>query len=49
METICIKLDKKLLEKIDEYVKKYHYTTRSEFMRAAIREKIKKLNDKENL
>ncbi len=43
METICIKVDKELARAIEEYMKKKHYNTKTEFFRQAIREKMSEL------
>ncbi len=44
METICIKLEDSLLKEIDEKLKKHNYSTRSEFVRVAVRDKLKDLS-----
>jgi len=43
METISLKLDSEFLEDIEEVMKKHRYTTKTEFIREAIRDKIKDL------
>lgn len=43
MEAICVKLDKQLLRNIDENMKECHYTTRTDFVREAIRDKLREL------
>ncbi|MFH1332544.1 MAG: ribbon-helix-helix domain-containing protein [archaeon] len=40
METICLKMDEKLLNDIDKAIKNNGYSTRTEFVRDAIRSKI---------
>ncbi len=40
METICLKMDEKLLKEIDNAIKNSGYSTRTEFVREAIRSKI---------
>ncbi len=47
METISIKLDKSLANKIDFTLFKHKYTTKTEFIREAIRDKIKELEREE--
>lgn len=47
METICIKLEEDLLKKMDENLKKHHFSTRSEFIRALIREKVKYMSSED--
>lgn len=47
METICIKLEDNLLKKMDENLKKHHFSTRSEFIRALIREKVKYMSSED--
>lgn len=41
-EMITLKLDKKFLKDIDSTVKQKHYHNRTEFIRAALREKLEK-------
>ncbi len=41
METICIKLEDDFAHDIDKAIKKYHYTTKTEFVREAMRDKLK--------
>jgi Arc/MetJ-type ribon-helix-helix transcriptional regulator len=40
METISLKMDKSLLTEIDTTIKKRRFSTRTEFIRSAIREKL---------
>lgn len=47
MEAINLKLEKGLLEKIDEAVKKNSYSTRTEFIRESIRRKLTDLEKEE--
>ncbi len=49
METISLRLDKEFLQDIERYMKKYSYTTKTEFVRAALREKINQLKKEELL
>ncbi len=48
-ELISLKLEKNFLRKIDSIVKKRNYQSRTEFIRAALREKIEKDNLKDTL
>ena len=43
MEAICVKLDTRILKNIDEKIKKFNYSTRTDFIREAIRSKISEL------
>ena len=47
MENISLKLEKEFLKVIENIMKKHNYMTKTEFIREAIREKIKKLEEKE--
>ena len=47
MEAINLKLEKGLLKKIDEAVKKHAYSTRTEFIRESIRRKLTDLEKEE--
>ena len=49
MEPITIRFEDTLLEKISTVMKKHHYATKTEFIREAIREKIKDLEKEEAL
>ena len=44
MESISLKLDENMLSNIDGTVKKHNFSTRTEFIRAAIRDKLDELN-----
>ena len=48
MEAISLKLEDSFLEDIEDVMKKHRYTTKTEFIREAIRDKIKEL-EKEDL
>ena len=48
MEAISLKLEDELLKEIDSILKKHRYSTRTEFIRDAIREKLSEL-EKEDL
>ncbi|HLC85356.1 MAG TPA: ribbon-helix-helix domain-containing protein [Candidatus Nanoarchaeia archaeon] len=47
METISIKMEEEFAENIEVMIKKHHYTTKTEFIREAIRDKIKELEKEE--
>ena len=47
MENISLKLEKEFLKAIENVMKKHNYMTKTEFIREAIREKMKKLEEKE--
>ena len=40
MKTVCLKLEKNVLKEIDSGLKKHRYSTRTEFIRDAIRDKL---------
>jgi metal-responsive CopG/Arc/MetJ family transcriptional regulator len=47
MENISLKLEKNFLHAIERIMKKHNYMTKTEFIRESIRDKIKKLEEKE--
>lgn len=47
MEAISLKMEKKLLTDIDATIKKHRYSTRTEFLRDAIRTKLTDLEKEE--
>ncbi|MBS3077352.1 hypothetical protein J4233_03705 [Candidatus Pacearchaeota archaeon] len=47
MENISLKLERNFLDAIEKVMKKHHYTTKTEFVRESIRDKIRKLEEKE--
>ena len=49
METISIKMEDEFAKNIDKVMKKHNYTTKTEFIREAIRDKIKDLEKEESL
>lgn len=49
METVSIKLDDNFAHDVQKAVQKYHYTTKTEFIREAIRNRIKELEKQETL
>ena len=44
MEIISLKLDEHMLHNIDGSIRKHNFSTRTEFIRAAIRDKLEELN-----
>lgn len=49
METISLKLEENILDEIDEMLAAHRYSTRTEFIRDAIREKLSDLEKDELL
>ncbi len=49
METISLKLERNFLQAIQKVMKKHNYMTKTEFIRESIRDKIRKLEEKEIL
>lgn len=47
MEIITLKLDETMLHNMDTSLKKHNFSTRTEFIRDAIREKLEELNREE--
>ncbi len=47
METICVKLENEFFTDIKKVMKKHRYTTKTEFVREAIRDKLKDLEREE--
>ena len=47
MRGISLKLEKEFLNAIEKIMKKHNYMTKTEFIRESIRDKIKKLEEKE--
>ena len=43
METVTLKMEGKMLEEIDQKLEEHRYSTRTEFIRDAIREKLSEL------
>ncbi len=41
MESICVRLDSALAKRIEEDMKEFNYSTKTEFVREAIRDKLK--------
>jgi metal-responsive CopG/Arc/MetJ family transcriptional regulator len=49
MENVSIKVETKFAEAIEKVMRKHHFMTKTEFIREAIRDKIRKLEEKEIL
>lgn len=49
METITIKMEGRLLEELDQKLGEHRYSTRTEFIRDAIREKLSELEKEQVL
>lgn len=49
METVSIKLEETFAKDVEKAIKKHHYTTKTEFIREAIRDKIRDLEKEEAL
>lgn len=47
MENISIKLEERFLKAIEAIMKKHNYVTKTEFIRESIRDKMRKLEEKE--
>lgn len=47
MENISLKLERNFLQAIEKVMKKHNYMTKTEFIRESIRDKIRKLEEKE--
>lgn len=43
MEAVCIKMDTGIMSEMDTCIEEYNYSTKTEFIREAIRDKIKEL------
>jgi len=49
MENISLKMEKGFVNAIEKVMKKHNYMTKTEFIRESIRDKIRKLEEKEIL
>ncbi len=47
METISLKIDENMLNNVDNTLKKHNFSTRTEFIRDAIRDKLENLTREE--
>ena len=43
MEAICVKLDENVMKNMDKNIKEFNYSTRTDFIREAIRDKLREL------
>lgn len=48
METVCLRLDKSLSREIERDLKEFKYSTKTEFIREAIRKMLKELEEERN-
>lgn len=49
MENVSLKLETNFLQAIEKIMKKHNYMTKTEFIRESIRDKIRRLEEKEIL
>jgi len=49
MENVSLKIEENFLKAIEAVMKKHNYMTKTEFIRESIRDKIRKLEEKEIL
>lgn len=49
MENVSLKLEKGFLQAIEQVMRKHNYMTKTEFIRESIRDKIRRLEEKEIL
>ena len=49
METISIKVEENFAGEMEKLMRRHHYTTKTEFIREAIRDKVKELEKEELL
>ena len=49
MENVSLKIEGNFLQAIEKVMRKHNYMTKTEFIREAIRDKIRKLEEKEIL
>jgi len=47
MESICIRVEKPIAEQIEKCMKEMHYSTKTEFIRDALRDKLKRIEDEQ--
>ena len=43
MEAICVKMDGRALKNMDSCIKEHNYSTRTDFIREAVRDKLKQI------
>ena len=49
MENISLRLETKFIRELESFIKKHNYMTKTEFIREAMRDKIKELEKQETL
>ena len=49
MENISLRLETKFIRELENFIKKHNYMTKTEFIREAMRDKIKELEKQETL
>ncbi len=49
METVCVKFEEKFLKDVESAMKNHRYSTKTEFIREAVRDKIRDLEKEEAL
>lgn len=49
METVCVKFEDNFLQDVEEVMKEHRYTTKAEFIREAVRDKITDLEKEKAL
>jgi metal-responsive CopG/Arc/MetJ family transcriptional regulator len=49
MENVSLKMEESFLNAIERVMKRHHFMTKTEFIREAIRDKIRRLEEKEIL
>jgi Arc/MetJ-type ribon-helix-helix transcriptional regulator len=49
MESVSLKLERNFLDAIEKVMVRHHFMTKTEFIRESIRDKIRKLEEKEIL
>lgn len=47
MENVSLKMEENFMKAVEKVMKKHNYMTKTEFIREAIRDKIRKLEEKE--
>jgi len=49
MEAVCIKMDTRIMEEMETCIEEENYSTKTEFIREAVREKIKAIKKEQAL
>ena len=47
MESVSLKLERNLLKAVERVMRRHYYSTKTEFIRESIRDKIRELEEKE--